>query len=37
MKKRYTEKQKIKAIEQHKAGSKVEDLCSEMGISIGTF
>ncbi len=33
MKKRYTEEQIIKAIKQHEAGSKVEDLCREMGIS----
>ena len=37
MKKRYTEEQIIKAIKQHEAGSKVEDLCREMGISVGTF
>lgn len=37
MKKRYTEEQIIKAIKQHEAGTKVEDLCREMGISVGTF
>ena len=37
MKKRYTEEQIIKAIKQHGAGSKVEDLCREMGRSAGTF
>lgn len=37
MKKRYTEEQIIKAIKQHEAGSKVENLCREMGISVGTF
>lgn len=37
MKKRYTEEQIIKAIKQHEAGSKVEDLCREMAISVGTF
>ena len=37
MKKRYTEEQIIKAIKQHEAGSKVEDLCREMVISVGTF
>ena len=37
MKKRYTEEQIIKAIKQHEAGSKVEDLCREMCISVGTF
>lgn len=35
--KRYTEEQIIKAIKQHEAGTKVEDLCREMGISVGTF
>lgn len=37
MKKRYTEEQIIKAIHQHEAGTKVEDICREMGISNGTF
>ena len=37
MKKRYTEEQIIKAIKQHKAGSKVEDICRQLGISSGTF
>ena len=37
MKKRYTEEQLIKAIKQHEAGVKVEDICREMGISNGTF
>ena len=37
MKKRYTEEQIIKAIKLHEAGSKAEDLCREMGISVGTF
>lgn len=37
MKKRYTEEQIIKAIKQHEAGSKVEELCREMGISVGAF
>ena len=27
----------IKAIKQHEAGAKVEDICREMGISSGTF
>ncbi len=36
-KKRYTEEQIIKAIKQHEAGKKVEDLCREMGIPSGTF
>lgn len=37
MKKRYTEEQIIKAIHQHEAGAKVEDICRDMGISNGTF
>jgi putative transposase len=37
MKKRYTEEQIIKALKWHEAGSKVEDLCRELGISSGTF
>src|SRR5690606_26708862 len=37
MKKRYTEEQIIKAIKQHEAGTKVDDICREMGISTGTF
>lgn len=37
MKKRYSEEQIIKAIKQHEAGSKVEDICRELGISAGTF
>ena len=37
MKKRYTEEHIIKAIKKHEAGAKVEDICREMGISIGTF
>jgi len=37
MKKRYTEEQIIKAIKQHEAGAKVDDLCRELGISNGTF
>ena len=37
MKKRYTEEQIIKAIKQHDAGSKVPDICRELGISEGTF
>ncbi len=37
MKKRYTEEQIIKAIKQHEAGEKVDDICREMGISTGTF
>ncbi len=37
MKKSYTEEQIIKAIKQHEAGAKVDDICREMGISTGTF
>ncbi|BCV53211.1 transposase [Shewanella algae] len=37
MKKRYTEEQIIKAIKQHEAGAKVDDICREMGIPTGTF
>ena len=37
MKKRYTEEHIIKAIKKHEAGAKVEDICREMGISIGTL
>lgn len=37
MKKRYTEEQIIKAIKQHEAGAKVDDICREMGISTDTF
>ena len=37
MKKRYREEQIIKAIKRHESGTKVDDLCREMGISSGTF
>lgn len=37
MKKRYSEEQIIKAIKQHEAGAKVEDICRGLGISTGTF
>ncbi|GAB1078757.1 MAG: hypothetical protein SStaBPW_06420 [Shewanella algae] len=37
MKKRYTEEQIIKAIKQHEAGAKVDDICREMSISTDTF
>ena len=37
MKKRYTEAQIIRAIKQHEADAKVDDICREMGISTGTF
>jgi putative transposase len=37
MKKRYTEEQIIKAIKQHEAGAKVDDICRDLNISSGTF
>ena len=37
MKKRYSDEQIIKALKQHEAGAKVEDLCRSLGISTGTF
>ncbi|WP_345876027.1 transposase, partial [Shewanella algae] len=37
MKKSYTEEQIIKAIKQHEAGAKVDDIFREMGTSTGTF
>ena len=37
MKKRYSEEQIIKAIKQHEAGAKVDDICRDLGISNGTF
>ena len=37
MKKRYTEEQIIKAIQEHEAGAKVEDICRRLNISNGTF
>ena len=37
MKKRYTEEQIIIAIKQHKAGTKVAEICRDLGISEGTF
>ena len=33
MKKRYSEEQIIKAIKQHEAGAKVDDICRELGTS----
>jgi len=36
MKKRYSEEQ-IGAIKQHESGAKVDDICRDMGISVGTF
>jgi putative transposase len=37
MKKRYTEEQIIRAIKQNEAGTKVDDICRELGIAAGTF
>jgi len=37
MKKRYTEEQIIKAIKDHEAGAKVDDICRQLSISNGTF
>ncbi|CUS47107.1 putative transposase [Idiomarinaceae bacterium HL-53] len=37
MKKRYSEEQIIKAIKEHEAGAKVEDICRRLGVSNGTF
>ena len=37
MKKRYTEEQIIRAIKQNEAGTRVEDICRDLGISTGTF
>lgn len=37
MKKRYTEEQIIRAIKEHEAGAKIDDLCRQLGISSGTF
>jgi putative transposase len=34
---RFTEAQIVKAIKQHESGSKVSDLCRELGISEPTF
>jgi len=37
MKKRYNEEQIIRAIKEHEAGAKVDDICRELNISSGTF
>ena len=37
MKKRFSEEQIIKAIKQHEAGTKVDEICRQVGISNGTF
>ena len=36
-KKRYSEEQIIKALKQHEAATKVEDICRDLCISNGTF
>jgi putative transposase len=37
MKKRHSEEQIIKAIKEHEAGARVDDICRRMGISNGAF
>lgn len=37
MRKRYTEKKIIKAINQHEAWAKVDDFCRDMFVSFCTF
>ena len=37
MKKRYSDEQIIKAIKEHEAGAKVDDICRSLGVSSGTF
>jgi putative transposase len=37
MKKRYTDEQIIKAIKEHEARAKVDDICRDLGILNGTF
>jgi putative transposase len=37
MKKRFSEEQIIKAIKQHEASTKVDEICRQLGISNGTF
>lgn len=37
MKKRFSEEQIIKAIKQHEAGTKVDEICRQLGISNGLF
>jgi putative transposase len=36
-KRRYSEERMIKAIKHHEAGTKVEDISRDLGISNGTF
>lgn len=35
--KRFTEEQIIKALQQHEAGVKVQDICRDVGIAEQTF
>jgi putative transposase len=37
MKKRFSEEQIIKAIKQHEASTKVDEICRQLGISNGTL
>ena len=37
MKKRYSDEQIIKAIKEHEAGAKVDDICRSLGVSSGKF
>jgi len=37
VKKRFAEEQSIKAIKQHEAGIKVEEICRQPGVSKRTF
>ena len=37
MEKRYTEEQIIGAIKEHESGVKVDDICRNLGTSVGTF
>jgi putative transposase len=37
MKKRFSEEHIIKAIKQQEAGTKVDEICRQLGISNGTF
>ena len=37
MRKRYSEEQIIKGIKQHEAGVKIDEICRDLGVSVGTF
>ncbi len=37
MKRRHSEEQIIKAIKEHEAGARVDDICRRMGVSNGAF